>query len=53
MLNLGVVDLDESLFSDEILYEGDGSGLASVASVSLEGESEDGDALLQGVLGAQ
>lgn len=47
MLNLGVVDLNESLFSDEILDKGDGSGLASVAGVSFESESEDSNALLQ------
>ena len=45
MDDLRVVDVDEGLLSLEVPDEGDGGGLASIACVSLERETEDGNAL--------
>ena len=45
VLNLRVVDVDEGLLGHEVLDEGDGGGLASVASICLKGKAEDSDAL--------
>lgn len=45
--NLRIVDIDVCLLGLEVIDEGDGSRFTSIASIGLEGESENSDALKQ------